>query len=269
MGDEQDRPGFEALAQAGADDDEDAARSLTARLKAEPDTARLKALAALWLHAAAASPEGLVRIYDGAAEGWLGEPVAGPQVRTMAGLRPAPIPPAFWTALWSLVSEGGGLASAGVTSRTAALSGLIAAEVLARVAKAAQAFPGVAASGQAATLEKRIDEAAPVWRRVAGYEATALHEVAFCAFQLAQTGGHYPAKYLAMVLTRVAFEQPAGGPLMLQTILTAWTHGRRTPALINALWRSVPEELEAMRKRLGVTPYASPFPADLLERAAA
>lgn len=268
MNSDHDRAAFEALAQSGAEDEGDAARSLAQRLKAQPDAERLKALGALWLHCAVAAPEGLVRTYDAAAEGWLGEPVAGPPLRTMEGLPPAPIPAAFWSALWSLVSESGGLASAGLTSKAAAPGALIAPDVQARVAKAAQAFPGVLLSGPGATLEQRIEEAAPLWRQVAGYEATALHDVAFAAFQLAQTGRHHPAKYLAMVLTRVAFEQPAGGPLMLQTILTAWTHGRRTPPLIGAPWRGLPNDLAALRERLGVTPYASPFSADLLERAA-
>ena len=94
--------------------------------------------------------------------------------------------------------------------------------------------------------------------------------MALSAFQLGQLGYHYAARYLAMVLTRVAFEQPAGGPLMLQTILTAWTHGRRSPPLIEVRWETLWDKpLEAVRAQLKLTPYASPYPADLFERAAA
>jgi ubiquinone biosynthesis protein Coq4 len=73
--------------------------------------------------------------------------------------------------------------------------------------------------------------------------------------------------FLGMVLTRVAFERPEGGALMLQTILTAWTHGRRTPPLLGVNWEAVWDQpLDQVRRRLGVTPYVSPFPADLFEQ---
>ncbi len=306
-----DRAGFEALAQSGPEDAE-AARDLAARLKARNGPQQLKALAALWLHVAVAQPEDLAAIYDAAAEGWLGEPVGGPPVRAVAGLRPAAIPAAFWTALWSLIAETNGLGAAGVTARTAALSGLIAPDVIRRRAKAAGAWPGLAAAarsglprpfsapalarcppgslgaafwaqhpdlevGRHADLPAPLDYVAAriaqtrgLWALTAGYEATTLHEVALYAFQLGQFGHHYAAKYLGMVLTRLAFEQPAGGPLMLQTILTAWTHGRRTPPLIGTRWETLWDKpVDAVRKTLGVTPYASPYPADLFEQAAA
>src|SRR5947209_2573359 len=102
MSDDQDRAGFEALAQAGAE--EDAARGLAQRLKAGPQPADLKALAALWLHGAAAAPESLPAIYDAAAEGYLGQPVGMAPVAATAA-PPAPIPSAFWAALWELLAE--------------------------------------------------------------------------------------------------------------------------------------------------------------------
>ena len=46
VGGDQERAGFEALAQAGADE-EGAVRALAARLKADPQPADLKAMAAL------------------------------------------------------------------------------------------------------------------------------------------------------------------------------------------------------------------------------
>jgi ubiquinone biosynthesis protein Coq4 len=278
----------------------------------------LKALAALWLHAAAAAPEHLPAIYDASAEGWLGEPVGGPAIRTDTGQAPAPIAPAFWQALWSLLAEASG--ALGATSRTAALGSLTAPGIDARVARAALAYPGVQAAAahgpprkftlaaladcppdslgaafhsmivdQGLDLEgvdetagskslpapldylnARIAQCRGLWRLTAGYETTALHDMALCAFQLGQFGHHDSAKFLGMVLTRVAFEQPAGGPLILQTILTAWAHGRRTPPLIGVKWESLwAKPIEAVRAELGVTPYASPFPADIFERAAA
>jgi ubiquinone biosynthesis protein COQ4 len=69
------------------------------------------------------------------------------------------------------------------------------------------------------------------------------------------------------VLTRVAFERPEGGAIMLPTILSGWTHGRRTPPLLGVNWEAVWDKPVAdVRARLGVTPYVSPFPADLFEQ---
>src|SRR6185437_2238961 len=147
MAEDQERAGVEALAQAGAEDD--AARALGARLKASPQPQDVKALAALWLHGAAAAPERIPGIYDAVAEGYLGEPLGAKPVRTDAAAaeRPAPIPPAFWQGLWELLDEPrGGLGAAGVTSRTAALSGLLSADLAARVGKASLAYPGVPAA---------------------------------------------------------------------------------------------------------------------------
>ena len=84
-----DRAGFEALTGAGAEDT--AARALAQRLKANPQASDLKALAALWLHAAVAAPERTPGLYDATAWGWLGEPVAKPgAARPVAPKRPPP-----------------------------------------------------------------------------------------------------------------------------------------------------------------------------------
>jgi ubiquinone biosynthesis protein Coq4 len=91
--------------------------------------------------------------------------------------------------------------------------------------------------------------------------------VAISGFQLAQFGHHYSSMFLGMVLARLAFERPEGGPILLQTILTAWAHGRRTPPLMPVNWPAVwNKPLDEVRAKLGVTPYASPFPADLFEQ---
>ena len=60
---------------------------------------------------------------------------------------------------------------------------------------------------------------------------------------------------------------PEGGPIMLQTILAAWAHGRRTPPLLGVDWPAIwALPLAEVRARLGVAPYVSPFPADLFEQ---
>jgi ubiquinone biosynthesis protein Coq4 len=116
-------------------------------------------------------------------------------------------------------------------------------------------------------LNARILQCHDLWHIVAGYRTTALHEVAISAFQLAQFGHSYSAMFLGMVLTRIAFERPEGGPMMLQTILSAWTHGRRTPPLMGVRWERVWDKPVAnVRRELGVTAYVSPFPADIFEQ---
>jgi ubiquinone biosynthesis protein Coq4 len=326
MNSDQDRAGFEALAQAGAD--ADAARGLGQRLKANPQAADLKALAALWLHGAAAAPESLPGVYDACAEGYLGEPVGARPVPTdaAAAAEPEIIPAAFWLALWALLDEpragpGAGGAALNVTSKTAALAGLVAPRLQLRVGKAALAYPGVAAAaGQgyphrfslaalarcppgslggtfhalivdngfdlevldrdALGLDKlpppldylnaRILQCHDLWHIVGGYRTTALHEVAISGFQLGQFGHHYSSMFLAMVLTRVAFERPEGGAIMLPTILGAWAHGRRSPPLLGVDWEAVWDKpLDDVRTWLEVTPYASPFPPDLFEQLSA
>jgi ubiquinone biosynthesis protein Coq4 len=317
MSDDQERAGFEALAQAGAD--EDAARGLGQRLKASPQPNDLKALAALWLHGAAAAPESVPGIYDAAAQGYLGEPVGVRPVPADTAQPPEPIPPAFWTALWELLNEPrAGLEAVNLTTKTAALTALVSPGLQARVGKAALAYPGVPAAvaqgyprrftmerlarcppdslggvfhaliadngfdlevldREALGIDKlpapldylnaRILQCHDLWHIVGGYETTALHEVAISAFQLAQFGHPYSSMFLGMALTRVAFERPEGGAIMLPVILGAWAHGRRTPPLLGVNWEAVWDRpLDQVRQKLGVTPYASPFPADLFEQ---
>lgn len=119
-------------------------------------------------------------------------------------------------------------------------------------------------------LNARILQCHDLWHIVGGYETTALHEVAISAFQLGQFGHHYSSMFLGMVLTRVAFERPEGGPLILDTILSAWAHGRRTPPLLGVNWPAVWNlPVAEVRAKLGVQPYASPWPADLFEQLSA
>jgi ubiquinone biosynthesis protein Coq4 len=317
MSDSQDRAGFEALAQAGAEDA--AARALGVRLKAQPQAADLKALSALWIHGAVAAPERIPGLYDAVAEGYLGEPVGAKPVATDAAADPDLIPAAFWPGLWELLAEPrSGIEAVNLTTKTAALAGLVSPGLQRRIGKAALCYPDAPKAvaqgypkhftldalakcppgslgatfhslivdngfdlevlGRAALgldklpaplgyLNARILQCHDLWHIVAGYETTALHEVAISAFQLAQFGHHYSSMFLGMVLTRVAFERPEGGAIMLPTILSAWTHGRRTPPLLPVNWEAVwNKPLAAVRTQLGVTPYVSPFPADLFEQ---
>ncbi|MFI4951340.1 MAG: Coq4 family protein, partial [Caulobacterales bacterium] len=232
---------------------------------------------------------------------------------------PEPIPEAFWAALWALLEEPrAGLGAVNLTTKTAALAGLVSPGLAERGGKASLAYLGVRAAvaqgyprkfelealakcppgslggafhslivdngfdlevldrealGLADLpppldyLNARILQCHDLWHIVAGYRTTALHEVAISAFQLAQFGHAYSAMFLGMVLTRVAHERPEGGPIMLQTILTAWTHGRRTPPLMGVRWEEVWDKpLGKVRRELGVTPYVSPFPADIFEQ---
>lgn len=317
MSDDQERAGFEALAQAGADE-AGAATALAARLKAKVQASDMKALAALLIHVAAAAPERLPDLYDEVAEGYLGEPVGAEPVPIAKQPPPELIPKAFWRDLWALLDETGGLGAATVTTRTAALGSVVSANMHLRLANACSAYPGVSTGATQGypkpfTLEQlaacpagslggtfhslivdngfdlevldrdalgldklpaplgylnaRILQCHDLWHIVGGYETTALHEVAISAFQLAQFGHPYSAMFLGMVLTRLAFERPEGGPILLPTILSAWMHGRRTPPLLPIAWETIwALPIADVRAGLGVTPYASPFPADLFEQ---
>ena len=114
-------------------------------------------------------------------------------------------------------------------------------------------------------LNARILQCHDLWHIVAGYDTTALHEVGISAFQLAQFGHGYSAIFLAVVATRSAAD-PAMFAILMDVIFDAWRHGRQTPPLIAIPWEAVwSQPTEAVRARFGITPFASPYPADLFE----
>lgn len=116
-------------------------------------------------------------------------------------------------------------------------------------------------------LNARILQCHDLWHILAGYRTTALHEVAISGFQAGQFGHHYSSMFLAMVLAKSAFGQPAGIGLLLDTILTAWTHGRESPALLGLDWAAIWDRSVAdLRRDIGISAYASPYPADLFEQ---
>ncbi len=117
-----------------------------------------------------------------------------------------------------------------------------------------------------AYVNARILQCHDLWHITAGYETTGLHEVAISAFQMGQFGHPYSAMFLAMVLARIAFERPPGANVILDTILGAWAHGRQSPPLLGVRWEDLWDQpVEAVRQQLALTPYSSPWPADLFE----
>ena len=94
--------------------------------------------------------------------------------------------------------------------------------------------------------------------------------MAISGFQLGQFGHSYSAMFLAMVLTRAAFDRPEAATLLLDTILGGWVHGRESPPLLGVAWEAIWDQpVDAVRARLGLKPYASAWPADLFEQLAA
>lgn len=119
-------------------------------------------------------------------------------------------------------------------------------------------------------LNARILQCHDLWHLAAGYRTTGLHEVAISGFQLGQFGHQYSAMFLAMVLSRAAFERPEAATLLLDTILSAWVHGRESPPLLGVNWEAIWDQpMNAVRAELELKPYESPWPADLFEQLAA
>jgi ubiquinone biosynthesis protein Coq4 len=308
------RSTFEARAGDGGGE----AGELARRVRAG-EAGALAELAALWLHAAAAGPERLPAIFDAAAHGWSGRPIAAPAVPAAAAAEPEPIPRAFWEAFWALLDEpAGSLGAEGVTVRTAALLAQLSPGFGPRVGAMALAYPGCAAAvaqgypprfeladlarcpkdslGGAlhalvvdngfdlevldrealrlqelpaphAYLNARILQCHDLWHLAAGYRTTALHEIAISAFQLAQFGHAYSGMFLAVVLARTAFERAEAAPLLLDTIAAAWRHGRESPPLLGVAWEGLWDRpVDQVRAAIGLTAFASPWPADLFEQ---
>jgi len=116
-------------------------------------------------------------------------------------------------------------------------------------------------------LNVRILQCHDLWHIVGGYHTTALHEVAISAFQLSQFGHNYSAQFLAVVVTKAALKRPESLGLLLEIILSGWEHGRETPQLLGVDWPDIwNEPTEKVRNRLGISPYESPFPPDLVEQ---
>lgn len=120
-------------------------------------------------------------------------------------------------------------------------------------------------------LNGRILQMHDIWHIVAGYDTTVLHEVGISAFQLAQFGHAYSAMFLATtaaVATLVA--PPPAYPILMQTMMEAWVHGRNQPSFMGIAWESEwNEPIAAIRTRHNITPFAGTWPANLVEQATA
>jgi ubiquinone biosynthesis protein Coq4 len=109
-----------------------------------------------------------------------------------------------------------------------------------------------------------------LWHLAAGYETTILHEFSIAAFQLAQFGHNYSSSLMA-VMTGVAALSPAVGfPILMDSVLAAWAHGRQTPPMIGIDWESRWNlSVDEIRQSYKIEPYQSPHPANLIELGAA
>jgi len=143
------RDAFEKMAQGG--DGDAGALALALRRHGAAD-ARLRAFAALAVHASAAAPERMLDIYDQAAAGWLGraapaQPAPAPQPP------PLPISTDWWTTLWSIATPSAGPGRPRYAERMMELAGVLDPRINLRMAAAALEFPGVAeaATGNAPT----------------------------------------------------------------------------------------------------------------------
>lgn len=119
-------------------------------------------------------------------------------------------------------------------------------------------------------LNARILQCHDLWHQLGGYETTVLHEVAISGFQLGQFGHHYSSMFLAVTLSTAIARQPLGIPLVVETVLAGYRHGRETPPLLGVPWTQLwHRDADDLRRALGVQPFVSPFPADLIEQLAA
>jgi ubiquinone biosynthesis protein Coq4 len=115
-------------------------------------------------------------------------------------------------------------------------------------------------------LNTRILQAHDLWHITAGYETTSLHELAISAFQLAQFGHSYSAQFLSVSAAVGALAPAFAYPILMDTMTSAWVHGRETPPVITieweSLWHLTPDEIRAAH---GIRPYRRPWRADFVE----
>lgn len=118
-------------------------------------------------------------------------------------------------------------------------------------------------------LNTRILQAHDLWHITAGYETTALHEIALSAFQMAQFGHNYSAQFLAIVFAVGAISPASGYKVLMDTVTTSWAHGRETYPMMLIPWEEVwHKSADDIRAQYGIRPYDRPYRADLIERTA-
>lgn len=105
-----------------------------------------------------------------------------------------------------------------------------------------------------------------LWHLAAGYETTVLHEFAIAAFQLAQFGHNYSASLMAVMAGVAALSPPIGFPILMDSVVAGWLHGRRTPPMIGIPWEDMwALGVAEIRSEHGIEPYRSPHPANVIE----
>ncbi|MEM7329314.1 MAG: Coq4 family protein [Pseudomonadota bacterium] len=120
-----------------------------------------------------------------------------------------------------------------------------------------------------AYLNTRILQAHDLWHITAGYETTALHEIALSAFQMAQFGHNYSAQFLAVVAAVGAISPASGFQILMDTVTTSWVHGRQTYPMMLIPWEQIwDKSAEQIREEFAITEYQRPYRADLIERTA-
>ena len=118
-------------------------------------------------------------------------------------------------------------------------------------------------------LNTRMLQAHDLWHIIAGYDTTALHEIAISAFQMAQFGHNYSAHFLSVVFGAASLGPGSGFVVAADTVFSAWRHGRETAPLILIDWENEwHRSADDIRQAFEITPYDSPYRADLVERTA-
>jgi ubiquinone biosynthesis protein Coq4 len=117
-------------------------------------------------------------------------------------------------------------------------------------------------------LNTRVLQCHDLWHITADYHTTALHEIGISGFQMGQFGHSYSSMFLAVVSTVSAVSPlPGGFNFLMDVVLSGWKHGRETPPMLGIDWpASWNQPVEALRRQFGIAPYASPYPADIIEQ---
>lgn len=116
-------------------------------------------------------------------------------------------------------------------------------------------------------LNLRILQMHDVWHLVGGYRTTVLQEVGISAFTLAQFNHNYSAILIATAALSALKNSMDAYGLAAQIISEGWLHGRTTPSFMGIEWENewhLP--ISEIRARHGIKPFASIFPADLIEQ---
>ena len=105
---------------------------------------------------------------------------------------------------------------------------------------------------------RRILQLHDVWHLFAGFDFTPGGEVAISAFQLAQFGQSYSARFLAVTTTLISIHAAPIADLFIMLIAEGWRHGRQTPPLLSYPWHEkLGQSIEALREEVGATEFQS------------